>query len=279
MIKITADSTCDLTPEIIDSFGISIAPLSIVAGDKEFKDGVDITPEGVFRYFEEEGKSCTTGAVNAFEYENLFCEFAAQYDAVMHINIGSGFSACHQNALLAAQNFENVHVVDSRSLSTGSGHIVYDAALMAKENIPAEEIVEKLKNMTSKVNASFVIDRLDYLHKGGRCSGVELLGSKLLSIKPCIEVVDGKMAVGKKYRGKFDNCLENYVKDRLENKTNIDYSRIFITHPACTPETVAKVRELIRQYASFDEIIETKAGCAVSNHCGPNTLGILFKHV
>ncbi|MFC5542686.1 MAG: DegV family protein [Bacilli bacterium] len=277
MIKITADSTCDLSPQIIEQFDISLMPLHVLIDDEDFRDGIDIEPKDIFRYVGQEGKSCKTAAVNTFEYENFFKEFSQNYDAVIHISLGSGFSSCCQNAKMAAQQFDNVYVVDSQNLSTGSGHIVYEAALMAQEGVQPEEIVKHLEEVAPKVDASFVIDTMEYLRKGGRCSGIEAFGATLLRIKPSIEVVDGKMIVGKKYRGNFDRCIVNYVKDRLENNNDIDYSRVFITHSYCSPETVQKVREAVETYANFEQIIETTAGCTISSHCGPNTLGILYK--
>ena len=279
MIKISADSTCDLSPEIIEKYDITITPLSIVVGDQTFKDGVDITPRDVFRFVDEENKSCNTTAVNLYEYQRHFQKFASQYEAVIHICIGSGFSSCYHNASLAAQDFSNVYVVDSMNLSSGSGHLVYDAALMASEGMEPQEIFEKLQALVPKIEASFVIDRLDYLAKGGRCSSITAQSARILRLKPCINVIDGKMTVGRKYRGSFEKALQGYVRDRLENRNDIDYSRIFITHPSCKPEIVALVRETIQQYGDFQEIIETRAGCTVSNHCGPNTLGILFKRL
>ncbi|MEA4901751.1 DegV family protein [Desulfitobacterium sp.] len=277
MIKITADSTCDLSPEILKAMDITLVPLSIIMNDKDFHDGVDITPAYIFNSVERQETECKTAAVNVYEYECLFNELSPRYEAVIHICLSSGFSTCYQNAVLASRKFENVYVVDSRNLSSGSGLIVLDAAEMAREGNEPEEICRSLEMSVPKVDASFVIDRLDYLYKGGRCSGLEVVGAKLLQIKPCIEVVDGKMKVGKKYRGSFEHCLENYVKDRLISSEDIDYSRVFITHPMCSPETIARVRETICRYADFDEIIETNAGCTISSHCGPNTLGILFK--
>ena len=276
MVKITADSTCDLSPEIISELDITLAPLGIVVEDTTYHDGVDIFPADVFRFVDNEGKACKTSAVNVYEYDALFRRFAERYDAVVHINIGSGFSACHQNARVAAEEFENVFVVDSQNLSSGSGHLVYEAAQMAKQGASAADICARLEYLAPRIEASFVIDRLDYLYKGGRCSALAMLGANLLQLKPCIEVVDGKMTVGKKYRGRFDNCLESYVHDRLSGRDDIVYERIFITHPLCTPETVQKVRETVATLAPFEQIIETNAGCTVSNHCGPNTLGVLF---
>ncbi len=279
MIKITADSTCDLSPEILESMNITLIPLHILVGSDDFRDGIDISPADVFRYVDKEGKLCKTAAVNVYEYEKLFGEFSEQYDAVIHICISSEFSSCYKNALIAAENFKNVYVIDSRNLSSGQGHIVYDAALMARSSADPEEICRQLELLIPKVDASFVIDRLDYLHKGGRCSDLAAIGSRIFMLKPCIEVVNGKMEVGKKYRGGFKICLQRYVKDRLENAQDIDYSRVFITHPMCSPHVVEEVKETIRRYADFQEIIETRAGCTVSGHCGPNTLGILFKRL
>jgi DegV family protein with EDD domain len=277
MIKITADSTCDLSTEILEDLNITLMPLLVLIGEKVFHDGVDIMPVDVFRYVEEEGKTCKTAAVNTYEYECFFEEFSSKYEAVIHICIGSGFSSCYQNAALAAENLKNVYVIDSQNLSSGSGHVVCEAARMARDGANAEDICRSLEELIPRVDGSFVIDRLDYLHKGGRCSGLERLGAKILQIKPCIEVIGGKMIVGKKYRGSFESCLEQYVRDRLYIKQNIDYSRVFITHPMCSVQIVKKVKDTIHRYARFDEIVETPAGCTISCHCGPNTLGILFK--
>jgi DegV family protein with EDD domain len=279
MIKITADSTCDLSTKILNDLNITLAPLLVLIGDEVFHDGVDITPADIFRYVEEEGKTCKTTAVNIYEYECLFEEFSYKYDAVIHICIGSGFSSCFQNATIAAENYENVYVINSQNLTSGSGHLVYEAACMAQNGASVEEICRNLTELIPRVDASFVIDRMDYLYKGGRCSGFEMIGAKILNIKPCIEVVNGKMTVGKKYKGSFDLCLEHYIRDRLYIKQDIDYSRVFITHPMCSSQTVEKVKETLLRYAHFDEIIETPAGCTVSSHCGPNTLGIIFKRM
>ncbi len=276
MVKITADSTCDLSPAILKDLNITLSPLHILAGDKDFRDGVDITPADVFKFADQQGIMCRTAAVNVYEYERLFEEFSASFDAVVHVCIGSGFSACYQNAVLAARRFDNVFIVDSRNLSSGSGHVVYGAALLARSGAGAQQILASLKTLIPRVDASFVIDRLDYLHKGGRCSGLEATGAKLLQIKPCIEVLDGQMKVGKKYRGSFERCLESYVKDKLTDLSRIELKRVFITHPMCSRETVQRVREVILEYAGFEEVIETNAGCTISSHCGPKTLGILF---
>ena len=276
MIKITADSVCDLSPEILNTMDVTLLPICILINDKIFHDGADITPRDIFRYVEE-GKACKTTAVNIYEYEDFFKKFYHSYEAVIHICLGSGFSSCYQNATWAAKNFKNVFVIDSQNLSSGTGHIVCEAARMAKDGASAQDICRSLEEFIPKVDASFVIDRLDYLHKGGRCSGLERLGAAVLQIKPCIEVIDGKMKVGKKYRGSFERCLKLYVQDRLNDEGDIDFSRVFITHPMCSAQTVDMVRDYLRHFTKFEEIVETSAGCTISSHCGPNTLGILFK--
>lgn len=277
MVKIISDSTCDLTPELLEKYDITLTPLYIVSGDKEYRDGVNLIPAELFKKVEEEKQTFTTAAVNIFDYEKIFEEFSATHDEIVQINISKDFSACNQNALIAAEGFPKVRIADSRNLSSGSGHMVLDAAIMAKEGKSADEIVEYINEKAPYVNASFIIDKLDYLHRGGRCNLAKLITTKILGIKPCIEVCDGKMRVGKKYRGKFAAVLDDYVKDRLANPDNIDLSRCFITHTTCTPEIVEQVRNSIKKCADFKEVIETKAGCTISNHCGPNTLGILFK--
>ncbi|MGI6175541.1 MAG: DegV family protein [Christensenellales bacterium] len=280
MVKISSDSTCDLSKEILEKYDITMIPLSILVGEDEkvYKDGVDITPQEIFRLVDEEGKTSQTAAVNTFEYEQAFAKMLQTHEAVIHICISAAFSSCYENACRAAQNFKNVHIIDSRNLSTGSGHIVYDAALMAGEGMEPDEICRALQETIPKVDASFVIDRLDYLRRGGRCSALTAQGAKLLQLKPCIEVVNGEMTVGKKYRGKLEKCLAHYVRDRLKDEQHtIDKSRVFITHSPGDPSLAALVCKEIEKHIHFEEVVITDAGCTISNHCGPNTLGILYK--
>ena len=276
-IKITADSTCDLSLEIIERYNIDILPLYVVENEKSLRDGIDVSPEDIFDFVEKTGGSVSTSAVNTNDYINYFTKIKKNYDAIIHINISSEFSSCYQNALIAAETVGNVYPVDSRNLSTGSGHIVVEAAEMAESGASPEEIVSAMKELTKKVEASFFIEKLDYLRRGGRCSALTALGANLLSLHPCIEVKDGKMGVGKKYRGNMEKVAEQYVKDRLEGRTDIKTDRIFVTHSPSDRELVEFVKAEIPKYMKFDEIIETDAGCTVSSHCGPNTIGILFK--
>lgn len=276
-IKITADSTCDLSLEIIERYNIDILPLYVVENEKSLRDGIDVSPEDIFDFVEKTGGSVSTSAVNTNDYINYFTKIKKNYDAIIHINISSEFSSCYQNALIAAETVGNVYPVDSRNLSTGSGHIVVEAAEMAESGASPEEIVSAMKELTEKVEASFFIEKLDYLRRGGRCSALTALGANLLSLHPCIEVKDGKMGVGKKYRGNMEKVAEQYVRDRLEGRTDIKTDRIFVTHSPSDRELVEFVKAEIPKYMKFDEIIETDAGCTVSSHCGPNTIGILFK--
>ena len=276
-IKITADSTCDLSLEIIERYNIDILPLYVVEDEKSLRDGIDVSPEDIFDFVEKTGGSVSTSAVNTNDYINYFTKIKKNCDAIIHINISSEFSSCYQNSLIAAETVGNVYPVDSRNLSTGSGHIVVEAAEMAESGASPEEIVSAMKELTEKVEASFFIEKLDYLRRGGRCSALTALGANLLSLHPCIEVKDGKMGVGKKYRGNMEKVAEQYVRDRLEGRTDIQTDRIFVTHSPSDRELVEFVKAEIPKYMKFDEIIETDAGCTVSSHCGPNTIGILFK--
>ncbi len=275
-VKITADSTCDLSREIVDTLDIKIIPLYINTKHGTFQDGLDITPDDIYVYVDNHGELPKTSAVAVEDYRFHFEKYAAEYEAVIHLNIGAGFSSSHQNAVEAAKSFPNVYPIDSKNLSTGSGHIVMIAAQMAKEGRDVQEILDTINKTIPKVDASFVVDTMEYLYMGGRCSSVEKFGATILKIKPCIEVKEGKMAVGDKYRGDLQKSLKKYVGERLKNTQNIDNKRIFITHTKCPSGTVAMVRELIEKHMSFDEVIETVAGCTVTTHCGPGTLGILY---
>ncbi|MBQ4100854.1 MAG: DegV family protein [Oscillospiraceae bacterium] len=276
-IIITADSTCDLSPELIDKYGIKIVPLYVTTDDgNSYKDGIDINPSFIFDYVAKTGKLTKTAAVTVADYETIFKQYTDEGYSVIHINISSEFSACYQNANIAKTDLENVYVVDSRNLSTGSGLIVLAAAEMVKEGKSAPDIAKALNELTSKVEASFVVDKLTYLKMGGRCSSVAALGANLLNLKPCIEVRDGKMGVGKKYRGNLSKSIVDYVNDRLKGRNDINTKRIFITHTPYDDEIIEKVKSSIKENCKFDEVIETVAGCTISTHCGPGTLGILF---
>jgi DegV family protein with EDD domain len=210
------------------------------------------------------------------EDADFFEELTRDGSAVIHFTISSAMSATYNNARMAAEDFEDVYVVDAKNLSTGSGLLVLAAAEMAQQGMEAEVIAQKVSAMADYVDASFVVDNLEYLAKGGRCSAVAAFGANLLQLKPCISVKNGTMGVGKKYRGKFEKVLPAYVADRLSNSEDIDLERIFVTHAGCDPQLVESIAELVRNTLPFKEVLVTRAGCTVSSHCGANTLGILF---
>lgn len=275
-IKITADSTCDLGKELTEQYNISIFPLTVIKGDKAYTDGITITTDEIFAHVAAGGDLCSTTAGSVGEYQSFFAPFAQEYDAVIHINISAEFSSCYQNACIAASEYDNVVVIDSRNLSTGQGLVVLKACELAKSVSSMEEIKEKLVDFTDKVEASFLLDQLGYMVKGGRCSTVAALGANLLNLKPCIEVKNGKMSVVKKYRGNYAKCLASYVKDRLADREDLDRGTLFVTCTPVTDECLDAVKAAVNEHADFENIYWTNAGCTVSCHCGPGTLGVLF---
>ena len=279
-IKISADSTCDLSPELIARYDIGISPLYIVRDGESLVDGVDITPDEIYAHVEAGGSMCSTAAVSVYDYVEFFRKELESSDAVVHFHISGEMSACYQNACIAAAEVGNVYPVDARNLSTGIGLLVLEAAELARAGqLTAQEIQERMNQRRELLDVSFVVEQLGYLRKGGRCSSVAALGANMLSLRPCIQVKDGKMGVGKKYRGAYQKCLLQYVKERLEGRNDIDLHRIFITESGgFTPEEVAEVEAAVRGYQPFEEVLHTRAGCTVSSHCGPRTLGILYFH-
>ena len=276
-IKITVDSTNDLSPELIEKYDIAVLPLTVNMGDKFYRDMVDITPDDIYAHVNAGGDLPKTSAVNSVEYGELFGKYLKEYDAIIHINLSSEMSTCHNSARMAAEGLP-VHVIDSRNLSTGSALLALMACEKAAGGEDAAKIAEDLRAAADKVDASFVVSRLDYLHKGGRCSAIAMLGANVLKLKPCIEVHDGKMGVAKKYRGNYNRCLSMYVKERLTADANIDTKRIFITHSGVDQAIIDQVRADVESCMKFDEILVTRAGCSISSHCGDGTLGILYMH-
>ena len=276
-IKILSDSTCDLPEELCAKYDVALFPLTVIKNGENFRDNVTITPADIFAHVAAGGDLCSTAAGNAAEYEEFFSKYAGEYDGIVHVNIGSGFSSSYQNACIAASEFDNVIVIDSQNLSTGQGHIVVKAALLAQSCSSLDELKESIEAYVPKVEASFVLDQLKYMVKGGRCSSAAALGANLLNLKPCIEVRGGKMSVVKKYRGTYAKCLTNYVKDRLNEREDIEKDLLFLTYTPVSNTDLAAVKDAISQYGSdFAEVTESKAGCTVSCHCGPGTLGVLF---
>ena len=279
-IKISSDSTCDLSQELVDKYDVNIVPLYIVKDGKELVDGVDIVPQDIYDHVANGGTIVSTAAVSVADYLTVFGKLREEYDAVVHFCISSEMSCCYQNACVAAAEIGGVYPVDSRNLSTGIGLLILEAAEMAaKGEMTGEEIQSAMDERREKLDVSFILDTLSYLAKGGRCSTVAALGANLLSLKPCIEVKNGAMGVGKKYRGNLVKCLLQYVKDRLDGRDDIDTRRIFITESGgYTDEEVEQVRQTVLACQPFAEVLHTNAGCTVSSHCGPTTLGILYFH-
>lgn len=275
-IKILADSTCDLPKDLVEKHNITIVPLTVIKNGESFSDGITITPSDIFKHVAAGGALCSTAAVSVGEYADWFEKFSGKYDAVFHINISSEFSCSYQNACLAAADFDNVYIIDSRNLSTGQGLVVLQACKLAETCTDPVQMQKELQAFTGKVEASFVLDRLEYMVKGGRCSAAKALGANLLNLKPCIEVKDGKMSVVKKYRGNFNKSLTAYVKDRLENRDDIDPDTLFITYTVVDDECLQSVKDVVREHGNFQNIYSCTAGCTVSCHCGPGTLGVLF---
>ena len=275
-IKITCDSTCDLPQELYAKYDVEVISLAVTLGDTLHRDGVDITAPELFDYVNETGTLPKTSAISMGEYLDVFGKYTAEGKTVIHINLSSNLSASHQNAVLAAQELSGVYVVDSRSLSTGSGHLVIEAAEMAAQGLDAETIVARLNEMKERLDVSFVLQTLEYLQKGGRCSSVAALGARALQLRPEIRVADGGMGVGKKYRGSMEKSVLDYVRGRLEGRDDIDTRRIFITHSTAPQELVDKVIALVKELHPFQEVITSVAGCTISSHCGPNCLGVLF---
>ena len=275
-IKILSDSTCDLSKALLEQHNITTTPLTVIKNGEACLDGVNITPADIFAHVANGGDLCSTTALNVGEYEEVFRKYSAEYDGVIHINIGADFSSCYQNACLAAEEFENVRVINSKNLSTGQGLVVLKACELAKTCTDLDQLQQQLVEFTDKVEASFLLDQLQYMVKGGRCSSAAALGANLLNLKPCIEVKNGKMSVVKKYRGNYAKCLASYVKDRLTGRDDLDTQTLFVTHTPISDACKDAVAQAIAESIPFENTYWTEAGCTVSCHCGPGTLGVLF---
>jgi len=275
-IRITCDSTCDLPKELYEQCGAQVVALGVSLGDDFRHDGEDLCPEELFAYVAASGQLPKTSAISIAEYEDVFRRLTEDGSHVIHINLSSTLSSSHQNAYLAAEEVGNVTVIDSRSLSSGSGHLVMLASELARAGKSHEEIAVSLNEAKTRLDVSFVLQTLEYLHKGGRCSGIAAFGANLLKLRPEIQVKDGSMEVGRKYRGNAEKSILDYIRGRLEGRTDIQYDRIFMTHSGVDRAVLDKARALIGELQPFSEIIETTAGATISSHCGPGCFGVLF---
>ena len=274
-VRITTDSTSDLSPEIVRKYDIGVVPLSVIIDGQVYHDGVDVTPRDIFRAVDA-GKSVRTAAVNAYEYREFFTQQLKTCDQIVHVCLSSEFSTCYNDAVEAARQLDKVYVVDSRNLSTGSGLLVLEGTEMAANGLEGQKIAESLSERTGLVDASFTVHSIDYLRRGGRCSGLEALGAKMLHIRPSIIVKDGRMHPGEKYRGRYEHYLKHYIADALANDSSIDFTRVFITHSPSEEGLVRFAIDTVKSYGLFKEVLETMAGCTICTHCGPDTLGLLF---
>ena len=275
-IKLMADSACDLPRQLAEENDIHIIPIVIIKGNEIFRDDVDINRDDIFSYYEQEHRLCTTSALSEYDYIAEFEKFASDYDHIIYICLGSGFSSMCLNAQRAAEHFPNVHVVDSRNLTTGSGLIVLRAADYIRMGLKVGEILSLLRSLVPKIRTSFVVNSLDYLAAGGRCSSAAAMGANILKIKPSIVLSDGVMRVGKKYKGSLERCVLSYADDVLKDTSVMLPDKIFITYSVIPEELVEQVREKIEATGRFKEILLSHTGSTVCCHCGPGTLGIIY---
>ena len=279
-VIITADITCDLNKKLEEKYDVKVMPLHIVIGGKTYEDWVDITPEELYKVFYDTKELPHTTAVSVGEYIDFFRPYVDEGCDVVHLSLGSKLSVTHQSSVLAAEEFpERVYSIDTCNLSSGSGLLVIKACEMRDQGMSAKEIYDAVSAMVTKSHASFVLDRLDFMHAGGRCSAIAMLGANMLSLKPSIEVQNyngGAMGVGKKYRGKYDKVLLQYMEDTLAKYDDIDTDRVFITHAGADKAYVSAVEKAVKAKKMFKEVYVTRASCTISSHCGPNTLGVLF---
>ena len=276
-IHFSADSTCDVSPEFLARYPVEILPLAVELEGKFYRDGVDLTPDTIISRVNAGAALPKTSAINVEEYREAFTRALETSDAVIHFNISSDFSSCHQNACIAAEGL-NVWCIDSRNLSTGITMLLAEGFDRAEAGMEPEQIARELRARVDRVDVSFIVDRLDYLYKGGRCSALAMLGANMLHIRPCIEVKDGKMGVCRKYRGTYERCLRQYIADRMRSKDDVKPRRIFLTHTGVAAQAVEAVREMVLQEVPFAEVYEVRAGCSITSHCGENTFGIIMYH-
>lgn len=275
-IKIVTDSACDLPLDLRQKYDIAVLPIHIYKGEAVFLDMMEITPADIFSYGEETGQLCSTVAINVAEFSTAFTQYSAAHDAVLCINIGSQFSSCYQNAVIAAEKFPSVYIVDSQNLSSGETLIVLEAARLAKEGLTPEAICTALEKTIATTDSSFLLSRLDYMKKGGRCSSVAALGANLLQLKPCIEVCGGKMQVWKKFRGSMEKALALYIQERLSLYAPSQLFRVILVYQPSDGFALDGVRNALKENGRPVELWEASYGCTVACHCGPGTVGVMI---
>jgi DegV family protein with EDD domain len=279
MVRVVSDSTCDLSPQLVERYGISIIPLHILLGEKEYEDGIDIDPDKIYKWSDDNKTTPKTSAPSMETVISTLKPLLDDGNELVCFAISEDMSTSANVMRLAADELgatDKVHVIDSMNLSTGIGLLVIEAAIMANAGKDASYIVDKIEALRPMVRASFVVDTLVYLYRGGRCSGLSAMVGSALKLHPMITVVNGKMIAGKKYRGNLSKVVTNYSRDLEEELRHAKKDRVFITHSGCDRETIDSVREYLEGLGIFNEVLETRAGGVVSSHCGPGTLGVLF---
>ena len=275
-VVITTDSTCDLSKDLLERYNIYVIPLTITLGDDTFKDGEEFTPLDMYAHFRKDGTLPKTSAVSVQEFTDFFSDFLKKGFAIVHLDISSELSNTYNAACMAADELDDVYVIDTRMLSSGVGLLAIEGADCRDRGMAAADIAEHIRNMTGKVQTSFVLDSLEYMWKGGRCSGVAALGANLLQLKPGLEMSDGKLVMYKKYRGSTKNVYKQYIRERLEGR-KVRPEHVFITESGEIDEAILEeIYALVKELIPVKEIHHGLAGCTISTHCGPKTLGILF---
>lgn len=278
-VKIIADSTCDLSDELLQKYDITMLPLHIVLGDAEYKDMVEIKPDEIYQWSNEHNEAPKTSAAAISDTIELFQTYGETYDEIVCFSISGQMSTTANVMRMAAEELgmeDRVFVIDSNNLSTGIGQLVIEAAIKAKNGVCGKEIAEFMEQLKPRIRASFVVDTLTFLHRGGRCSGVAALAGSALKLHPKIVVEQGAMKPSKKYRGKLSSVILNYVKDLEPMLKNAETDRVFITHSGCDDTLIQNIFQEMKHLQIFDEILITRAGGVISSHCGPGTLGIIF---
>ena len=278
-VKIIADSTCDLSKELLEKYNVSVLPLHIVLGDKEYKDGLEIGPDEIYQWSDANNEAPKTSAASISDAMELFQAHLKNFDEIICFSISGQMSTTVNVMRMAAEELDaedKIHIIDSENLSTGGGLLVIEAAMMASEGKSGKEITEVIEQLKPQVRASFIVDTLTFLHRGGRCSGVAALAGGALKLHPKIVVENGAMKPDKKYRGKMSSAILTYAKELEPQLKNAKTDRVFITHSGCSEEIIESIYDFLKELNFFDEILITRAGGVISSHCGPGTLGVLF---
>lgn len=274
-VIISTDSPADIPAALVEKYSVAVCPLHVILGGEDKLDGVNVTPDDLVENYKQTKALPSTSAIPVGEYTDKFAELTADGSSVVHISLSSGVSSSHRNAVIAAEDFDDVYVVDSTLLTTGIAALVVKAAHMAESGMSAAEIAKELETLREKVDVSFVLDNLEFLAKGGRCSAVAALGANILGIRPSLEMREGKLGMCKKYRGKIEKVQLQYVAERIESLGEFDDEFCFMTHSPIDPEQAKALVEAVKATGKFKEVIEADAGCTITAHCGPNCVGFV----